>query len=454
MNKKRPSLFNHLQSDYYVQMRKEAIERLEARAGNQPDRSLKRIRKAWKLLNIDPFPIIHVAGTNGKGSVANGIFFILSNLGYDVGLYTSPHLVRYGERIQTNAGEISLEILVRHLQHIEELEEMIQDQYGTFTYFEMLTLAAARYFSERELDLVIMEAGVGGRFDATKGIPGGFAYLITSIGLDHQSYLGDTLESVAHHKAGIFGKGCAATLNKGEVLSVIEKEAKRHEGLTLYGPDAFRFFHDGKEIPITAIPQKGEFSVEFLQQTFHVDPLQIGSIRGENTALALAGSLFALDFLGKDLGVISKATMELALSYSHWPGRMDILHEKPLVLVDGAHNEDAIHKLMISMKQIPYKKLHTIYAVMNTKDHSTLSSRLREQSDYLYVTTNGDEKSVELDQLAQEAKADKAIEDPWDAVEYAMAKADLEDCILITGSLYLVGSILEDKSKFELFDEE
>ncbi|MFR1324216.1 MAG: bifunctional folylpolyglutamate synthase/dihydrofolate synthase, partial [Ezakiella massiliensis] len=318
---------------------------------------------------------------------------------------------------------------------VSELEEEIKNEYGDFTYFEVLTLVANIYFANKNLDLVVLEAGVGGRCDATKVLGQSILSVITSLSIDHISALGNTIESIAWHKAGIMkDKTCSITLNKGLAHDVISEEASKLNEFKLYDYKDF--------ILPNNIPVKGEFKVTFENKSVRINPKQFGLIRGENFPLAYAAIIKILEYFSIDVDA-NLEKIANSLSNSQWKGRMQVIGTDPLIILDGAHNVDAIEKLFKSIESVDHKRLITIIAIMDRKNHEDMTKFMRSKSDLLIVTSNGDSNSTSIDILSREANADQAFEDVDHALAYAKKIANPDDLILIAGSLYLVGEVLK-----------
>lgn len=411
------------------------IDHLESRAGNPPDRELNRMRAALGLLDLQPIKVVNIVGTNGKGTVSKAIFDCLNDFGMRAGLYTSPHLVSYNERILTSDGEIPDNIFYALIDLISELEVEIKNEYGDFTYFEVLTLVANIYFVQKNLDLVVLEAGVGGRCDATKVLGQSILSVITSLSIDHISALGNTIESIAWHKAGIMKDNTSSiTLNKGLAHDVINEEASKLDNFKLYDYKDF--------ILPDNIPVKGEFKVTFENKSLKINPKQFGLIRGENFPLAYAAIIKILEYFNIDVDT-NLEKIANSLSNSQWKGRMQVIGTDPLIILDGAHNVDAIEKLFMSIEGVDHKRLITIIAIMDRKNHQDMTKFMRSKSDLLIVTSNGDSNSTSIDILSKESDADQAFEDVDHALAYAKKIANPDDLILIAGSLYLVGEVLK-----------
>lgn len=415
----------------------EIIEKLEMRAGNIPDRTLTRMKTAIDFFNISPKKIVNIVGTNGKGTVSNAIFETLKSFGLKVGLYTSPHLVNYTERIVDNDGEIDYSVFLKLVKYVSDNEETINCD--AFTYFEVITLAAMIYFEMKGEDILVVEAGVGGRTDATKALESSILQVITSISIDHSDYLGDTIYKIAQNKSGIMNGTKTITLNTGDALKALSEE-KEMTNTTLYTSSDFEFTVDGKFVEKEMIPVSGEFGVKFLDCEIKINPKQFGVFRGENYALAFAAIVTILKEL--EIEYDNDKIVEV-LNTASWIGRTEVIGREPLTILDGAHNIDAIEKLFKSVSQINSKKLITVFAIMSRKDHEHIAPVVRKNSDILIVTTNNDSKALDPETLKNETSADYSFYSLKDALEKSKELADKDDTILIFGSLYLVGEILK-----------
>ena len=409
----------------------EIIEKLESRAGNIPDRTLTRMKTAIEFFNLKPQKIVNIVGTNGKGTVSNAIFKTLKSFGLKVGMYTSPHLVNYTERIVDNDGEIDYSVFLKLVKYVSDHEDEIDC--GDFTYFEVITLAAMIYFEMKNEDILVVEAGVGGRTDATKALESSILQVITSISIDHSDYLGDTIYKIAQNKSGIMNGTKTITLNTGDAL-------KEKTNTTLYTSSDFEFTVDGKIVEKEMISVSGEFGVKFLAREIKINPKQFGVFRGENYALAFAAIVTIL----KELKIeYDNDKIVEALNTASWIGRTEVIGREPLTILDGAHNIDAIEKLFKSVSKINHKKLITVFAIMSRKDHEHIAPVVRKNSDILIVTTNNDSKALDPETLKKETSADYSFYNLKDALEKSKELAEKDDTILIFGSLYLVGEILK-----------
>lgn len=354
--------------------------------------SLTQVRKALeKLRNIHKnLRVIHIAGTNGKGSTAAMLEMILRKKGYKTGLFTSPHLVRYNERFQINRNEISDDELLRYIKKIHDLNVDL-------SFFEFTTVLAFLYFFEQKVDFAILETGMGGRFDATNVCESEIA-IITDISLDHTHIIGDTIEKISEEKAGIIKENSKVIIGKDNTgLRWIEEK------------DNELFLVENYE---------GELSLR-------------GEFQKRNAALAEK----AAELLGVDEMIIKTALKEV-----EWQGRLEeIKAENYKILLDCAHNVQAITEITKYVKNAKYNQLIIIFGVLETKDFRTMIKKLA-KPDFLILTKPDTEKALDPIKLAYDGKC-AVIENIEEAIRYAKNISQTDDLILITGSCYLVGNV-------------
>ncbi len=340
--------------------------------------------------------VIHVAGTNGKGSTSAMIADTLKRAGYKTGLYTSPHLVKFNERIQINRKPIEDAELSRLIEQIRSLGVNL-------TFFEYATVIAFLYFFNQKVDYVVLEVGLGGRLDATNVVDSEIA-VITSIGWDHTHILGDTIEKIAKEKVAIIKpKSKVVTCKSNSGLPWI-KEASTKNKLVI------------------ANPYKG-----------------VVGLRGPFQKIN-AGMAFEVCRLLD----IPENTIEEGIASVKWPGRMEYLDKN--LLVDCAHNLSAFKAMAPYVKTLPKQKLITIFGVLADKDYKKMIKALP-KPDFLILTKPPIDRALDPAQLAYDGPC-AVITDPAEALRYAKKIAQPEDLIFITGSCYLIGKIMEvlDKS--------
>ncbi len=374
------------------------------------------------------YPVIHVAGTNGKGSVAAFLHAILSAQGGSIGLYTSPHLVRFTERIRVGEGEISEDEVV-------ELASLVRRAAAgsgvELTFFEFVTVLAFEYFARRKVSLAVVEVGLGGRLDATNMVHPQVC-AITSIGLDHCEFLGDGIESIAGEKAGIIKPGVPLVVGPvpQPAASVIRQAAEAKSASVVWiGRDAWL--------------ETSECGLRYVSRDRSLDGLVLG-LRGrhqrDNAAVAIAASLQLPRSLQPDDGAI-----RAGLARVRWPGRLEILGEWPRVIVDGAHNPDSVEALV---RELPLlvgdRPVHLVVSMMRDKDWPAMIDRLGPRVTRATATValprRGADVVAMAERLSRFVPVD-VVEDPIEAVERALAQCSGADALLVTGSLFLVGAV-------------
>jgi dihydrofolate synthase/folylpolyglutamate synthase len=396
--------------------------------------------RVWRLLSAlgDPQshlpPVIHVAGTNGKGSTVAMIRAGIEGSGLRAHVYTSPHLARFHERIRV-AGQ-----LISEADLIAALDECYAANNGeTITYFEITTCAALLAFSRTPADFTLLEVGLGGRLDATNVIPDPAITIITPISLDHQQYLGDTLAEIGFEKAGIIKRGvpCIVGPQPEDVLDVIENVAARLGApLCAYG----QHWHVGRE---------GDRLV-FQDETGLLDlplPNLPGAHQIENAGAALA----ALRLLK-----LGDRAYETATTQAHWPARMQRLKSGPLVQaapgielwLDGGHNPAAGLAIACHLGTLPKRPTHLICGMLNTKDIAGYLTPLAPHTVSLAaVSIPGEANTIPADQTARIAQSVGMQAQIAQSVQEALetiAQTDPQARVLICGSLYLAGSVLRE----------
>jgi dihydrofolate synthase/folylpolyglutamate synthase len=394
---------------------------------------------------------VHVAGTNGKGSVSVTLLKLLSESGYRVGLYTSPHLSSVRERFRINDAFISCEDFAKLATRIHSILDGRQ-----ITYFEFTTALALLWFAERDVDLAILEVGLGGRLDATNVITP-LVSIITNVSMDHEAYLGNTLAAVASEKAGIVKPDVPVVsgVTGEECLSVVKKVCRSNNApLYLLGRDFHVEPRSGKSFDYIGIQE---------ENTLHdLECRMLGSHQRTNAALALA----AQELLADHGMVVSNDTARKALLEVSWPGRLEYFcldgadkkrvpcqnrslsnrKEFRQFLLDGAHNPDGVASLKSALNEdFEYNKLIMVWASMSDKDIAATLSLIAPVCDDFILTMPESERSAKPEQLldflpmAYREKA-RCICSVEDALSAAQKIASPDDLICIAGSLYLVGA--------------
>jgi dihydrofolate synthase / folylpolyglutamate synthase len=365
--------------------------------------------------------VVHVAGTNGKGSTCAYIAQILHCSGYATGRYTSPHLIDWPERIWVRGQSITPEALNQALQEVAAILE--QHPQLQITQFEAFTAAAFGYFAQEKLDCVVVEVGLGGRLDATNVFEHPEVTVITSIGLDHQDRLGDTLAAIAREKAGIIKPGVPTVVGSlpSEAMHVVEQRTQELNA-PLY------------RVSPAQMGQNAWFVGNFAYTT-----RLLGNVQGENSALALQ--------VGRLLG-LPETSIQAGLAQAEWPGRyQEVTYQGHKLLVDGAHNAEAALALRSYLGE---QSVHWIMGVLNTKNYSTMLQLLLRPGDRFSAVPVPSAATVSPQALAQEAGRvcpDLEQCEAYSTLENALAVLTKEQPenkqTILCGSLYLVGYFLK-----------
>ncbi len=417
----------------------ESFQRFGIRLG------LKNIRRLLKLLGNPErrLKVIHIGGTNGKGSVGAFLFYILKEAGYKVGLYTSPHLVNFRERIRTNQGLISKKELTKQVFFLKPL---ITDHRLPITFFEITTAIALKYFAERRVDFAILEVGMGGRLDATN-VTKPLVSVITNVDFEHTEHLGKSLKKIAYEKCGIIKKGTPVITaeNKKEALRVIENTCRKRKA---------RLFRIGKEIlvqsPKSKVQSLNDWPTGQLAnwQTFNVQGIYSSyrnlriSLLGKHQLLNAACAIGAVELLQRRFK-IGREQMKKGLAKTQWPGRLEIIKLKTVVL-DGAHNVAGARALKEAIRDyFTYEKLILVLGILKDKDIKGVTAQIAPLASRIIITKPQTPRAAEPEEIAMVAKKYSGSivikERVSQAIEYALSCVTRRDIVLITGSLYTVG---------------
>ena len=380
----------------------------------------------------DKLKIIHITGTNGKGSVASFIANALIENNYSVGKFTSPYITNIREEIEVNRKEISEEDFANIASEVRSKVEELDEKKIFVSGFEILTAISYIYFSRKKLDFAVMEVGMGGRVDATnvmeKSIP-----VFCHIALDHANILGDTLEKIAREKGGIIKENST-------VFSYPQNEEARQElkKISKEKSSSFNeFFLD--EVRLIS---SDEFGNKF---DFRNHKNVEISLIGEHQALNASLALMVLDSL-KEEYKLDEEKIKLGFKKAANIGRTECLSRNPLVLVDGSHNLDSIEKIEKSVKKFKYKNLILGFSLLKDKDHSNILKKIEKIADKIVLTEIDNERFTDLDSLERGFKSFSnkeiyAIRNRQEAVEKTLTLAEEGDMVLWCGSLYLIKDI-------------
>jgi dihydrofolate synthase / folylpolyglutamate synthase len=378
---------------------------------------------------------IHVAGTNGKGSVAAMLSAILSRAGYPVGMFTSPHLVRFSERFRLGDEEVSADRLLALINEVRAAVDPAEPP----TFFEFATAMAFLYFLKAGAAPIILETGMGGRLDATNVVQP-LVSVITNISRDHQEHLGEGLLAIAGEKAGIIKPGAPLVTyaRQKQVLQVFRSRC-REAGAPLY--------QGGIDFKTRGKP-RGSFDYFGLQQ--HIPGLSL-NLRGRHQYGNAAVALAVVELLGRDGFPVPEAAIREGLATARWPGRLEVVPQDPRVMLDGAHNPAAALTLAQNLKKARnHGRLILVMGVMADKDVDAILARLLPLAQMVIFTQPQYFRAATTRDLARRAQSYglEILQTPRvaAAVQQAQSLAGAEDQIVITGSLYTVG---EAKEYFE-----
>lgn len=400
---------------------------------------LQRVRHLLALLDEPQrsFDVVHIAGSKGKGSTAAMAESMLRAAGYRTGLYTSPHLHTFRERIRLNGELISEDEVVRMMQQVRPLADQIVD----ITTFEVMTAAALAWFAENGVEWVVLEVGLGGRLDATNVVTPAVA-VITPISLDHVAILGDTLAQIATEKAGIVKPGVpvVSAPQPAEALQVIEDTCKRREApLTLVGRDWTWEWLAPRPEAGSAVPQGQWFRIRGGGQV--LDDLWLPLLGEYQLANATTG-LAALWQIPAVRERLAGDTIREGLRGVYWPGRLEILDRQPLVVVDSAHNGDSAQKLMAALRAyLDFERLIVVLGI--SADHATpgLLNALLAGAGRAIATRSRHARAASPGWLQEQAAALgfelETSDDVPQALAMALEEAEAADLVLCTGSVFV-----------------
>lgn len=388
----------------------------------------------------DDLKVIHVAGTNGKGSVSKYLEEGLAACGYKMGLYTSPYIETFNERIRYDGADISDEDLEYYGQKVvSAAEAMVADGLDSPTEFEVVTAIAFLYFAGRQADITILEVGLGGIGDSTNVVKSPLASVITSISYDHMAQLGSSLAEIAVNKAGIIKTGCPVIANvpQRDAAKIIARKAYAM-GSRLYDISGIRAAVSDE----TPFSQK--VSMELYEKSYSdVEISMVGRHQAENLKTALA----TLEILRKSGAVkLDREALYEGLKRARQPGRFEVISEDPLVIIDGAHNEAGAQALQETMAQhFAGKKILLVAGILADKEIDSIVKFLTKITDHIIVTEPDNPRKLAAEKLAEHVAefgaAAEAVSDVEAAVHRAKELADGYDVILFAGSLYLIGDV-------------
>lgn len=426
-----------------IKTAQEAVQFIESRQkfGSKP--GLQRINALLDQLHHPEkeLKVVHVAGTNGKGSTVSFLSAMLQEAGVTVGTFTSPYIEELNERIAINGQSISDETLTTIIQKIQPLIESAEQDSVLFeiTEFELLTAAAFLYFKEANVDLVVLEVGLGGLYDSTN-VVSPLLTAITTIGMDHMEVLGDTIEEIAEQKAGIIKKGIPVVTGNitANALAVIDDIAQKQQAEVSHFAKDYQIDYKGPD------PKWGE-QFDFYNEEGKISKLTtslLGKHQTENAAVAIqlfyyVCQLFQLPFTEK--------VVKNGLKKTSWPVRMERISQDPLIILDGAHNEQAMKRLVENMNtEFKERRIFVLFSALERKNVEGMLQQLLEISRAKIYLTNFDYPGVlRLEKNYQQVNEKRiTIVSLWQfGLANILDKISSDDIILVTGSLYFVAEV-------------
>lgn len=388
----------------------------------------------------DALKFIHIAGTNGKGSTSSMLSSILIQAGYKVGLYTSPFIIRFNERIRVNGVEISNDDLARITSIVRPIAEKMEDKP---TEFELITAIAFYYFKEVGCDFVVLECGLGGRYDATNVIKTSILSLITGISLDHTAILGNTIEKIAREKAGIIKRGVPIIYggDNSAALTVIKKEAEEKS--------APFYRSDYEKVKLKKSDLSGsEFDFGDYKD---VKISLLGLYQLKNSALVLS----AVNKLS-ELGVnIPNDAIYRGLKLAKWPARFEIISKSPRIIFDGAHNAEGISSAKSSIEEyFKDQKVIAISGVLADKDYEKIAKDIASVARIVFTITPDNPRALTAEKYADVIRKygaeSTSCQEISEAINSAISEAkNRGESIIILGSLYTYGDVIKEISKIK-----
>ncbi len=380
------------------------------------------------------YPSIHVAGTNGKGSTCAMLESVLIRAGHSVGLYTSPHLEKFNERIRVNGIVIPDRDMIRIASVVKKACSGEEP-----TFFEFTTAMAFVYFRERMVDIAVLEAGMGGRLDATNVVTP-LVSVVTNVGLDHMEYLGHGIKKIAREKAGIIKKNvpvvtaCEEPEAMGEIAHACERQGSP---LYMLGRDFLtRPLGRGKN---------GE-AFDYLGITKNLSGLDL-DLRGVHQHKNAACALAAIEIASSSGITVPLRAMKKGLEQARWPARVEVLSKRPLIIIDAAHNPDGARSLREALRGFTYERLILVLGIMADKDIGGILRELAPLAEEVILTAPRTERAANpdilLDKLAPYGKNARAVRPVARACGAALREAGANDAVCVAGSIFTAGEAMK-----------
>jgi dihydrofolate synthase / folylpolyglutamate synthase len=409
----------------------EILQKIFNLRGGIIDLRLDRMSQALALFNHpeNQFPSLHIAGTNGKGSTAALLHNILRQAGYRTALYTSPHLESFTERIRIGQEEIAQAEVV---SLADEIWQRTAAANLPLTFFEFITVMAFVYFARNRVDVAVIEVGLGGRLDATNLVTP-LVSLITTISKDHEAYLGPDELSIAREKGGIIKPNIPVVCGRMSepVVKLLREIAQAVDSPAYFLGTAFSFL------------LKNERLFDYIGIKQNLSDLAV-ALRGRHQLANAALALAALELLSKHFPV-PEAALRRGLETVRWPGRLEVMSERPLVILDGAHNPEGVHALadeLLGLRQ--GRKIRLLFATMADKEWQLMLATLAKLADEMIFTRVAMERSADPELLAKTIPIpvpNRVIQDSQTALAALLDSAQPDDIVVVAGSLYLLGEV-------------
>lgn len=385
--------------------------------------------------------LIHIAGTNGKGSTSAILGKILIEHGYKVGYFNSPHLDEIEETIRINDKNIKEEDFINLINEIKPfVTQVVKEGFNHPTEFEVLTCIMFLYLYRQKVDFGVIEVGLGGRLDSTNVLTP-ILSVITSISLDHMNILGNTIEEISIEKAGIIKRGVPiiTCIQKDEAIKVItEKSIKENSNLIIVNPNNYKFLEIIKN---KTINQKILANINGKEEVISLSLLGEHQILNLSLAIEAVKELDSLNYIDLDIDKLKSATKMVK-----WKGRLEILNAKPYIVVDGAHNVDGIKYLRTNIEEyFKYNNLYLILGILADKEVEKMLEIIAPMANEVYTVTSNSSRATNTEDLKNEVlkynKKCLAFEDYESAAKCAIRNAKDDDLILASGSLYMIGKM-------------
>jgi dihydrofolate synthase/folylpolyglutamate synthase len=378
---------------------------------------------------------IHIAGTNGKGSVSHILAAILQENGYKTGLYTSPHLKDFRERIKINGGMIAESFLIDFVEKTKVISEQISP-----SFFELTFVMALEYFSQQKVDVAVIETGLGGRLDSTNVITP-LLSVITNISFDHMDILGDTLVKIAYEKAGIIKSNIPVVIGEAipETKIVFQNKSKETHSEIIFAEEKYEITsskYDKRKLELKVRNKETNITSDY--------ELDLNGHYQEKNLISVLASVDILkqDFLLKEEKI--KFALSNAKSLTGLHGRWEVIRENPTVALDVAHNEDGIKQLIHQINNSEFEKLHIVFGMVKDKDIETVLIQLPKNASY-YFTKAQNPRALPENELWEKARQHhldgSAYEHVNEALKAALDQASEKDLIVVCGSVFVVAEV-------------